>query len=658
MATNAPPSRKTHVTRICFRDRAGARIDDKYIDVERMDIVRSAMQIPPLNQWQGTQRKLCWGDDPDSDGYFPEGLPSRQTEIVKVCDPSQEDDVDDPEEYAELRVIKSMRSGGGGGDASGRQNFMDRFLTAVTNAELSASRIIERRTIVHHDTNVDDQAQAAFDADPERFEYVVPGEFYTKVDGSKDDSQSVDHEIITYIKPSGNSALVMGEARQTKLLNQYLIDESEPYKGDVIGQRGFNPPYRLDPFQNIVNVKLGEPDQQVMASWKEESAEPSVLPVTDNFGDNVSGATIGDLTVFSQGYVASGRIELKPKVKKVVYLQAEWKPEDDESATQVFLGEKSGEGVIWTPVFSAGGRVTAISHGNDRFFVTYLKNSTTFVAMTINGRSFSISRPWAGADGAPSGSANVAYLKDADMYVTVGTKLVAEDVTVSADVIHEDLGCNEGYTETVFDTNLAWATSRDGHTWRTGFSPNVYAGIGGGGGTGSAVAAGNGVFVTGAGKKNVFPALTPCCPPGSVIFTCCVGTFPFPDYRCNTLQAQRPDYVLNSAAVAVSSNGVDWTLAALPGAIVDSTEDGDTASNGTLVVFVKHKRDEASRDPKIKGFFVAASRTHSSIESGPIQGNLYKSENGSDWVGIETKSDSYYYYLSAIAEELARTVQK
>lgn len=46
------------------------------------------------------------------------------------------------------------------------------------------------------------------------------------------------------------------QGQQTKLLNRYLIDESEPAKLDVIGANGLNPPWRLDPYQNIVNVKF------------------------------------------------------------------------------------------------------------------------------------------------------------------------------------------------------------------------------------------------------------------------------------------------------------------------------------------------------------------------------------------------------------------
>jgi hypothetical protein len=47
-----------------------------------------------------------------------------------------------------------------------------------------------------------------------------------------------------------------GEGRQTKLLNDYLIDESEGDAGEITGEGDINPPYRLDPFQNIVNRQI------------------------------------------------------------------------------------------------------------------------------------------------------------------------------------------------------------------------------------------------------------------------------------------------------------------------------------------------------------------------------------------------------------------
>lgn len=267
--TNAPRSRKTHITRIVGTNRDGERLDHIWVDVERMDIVKSAMQIPPHFQWQGVQRKLRWCDDPDGDDYSPTGPSSRLTEVVKVCDPETED-VDDPDEWVPVRVIRGMRSRGGSSELQG-QGFMDRFVKLVTDADLESSRVVEFRRIPHYDTNIDDLAQAAFDADQSRKEYVVPGELYVKT-GVKDEDQYVEHEVITFLKHKGNNRDVDGLGRQTKLRNQYLIDESDPASFEIVGSKGFNPPYRLDPFQNIVNCQFSPRVYVVITAAKSDYA--------------------------------------------------------------------------------------------------------------------------------------------------------------------------------------------------------------------------------------------------------------------------------------------------------------------------------------------------------------------------------------------------
>jgi hypothetical protein len=196
-------------------------------------------------------------DDPASDDYDPDGNPARNINTdpsqvtVKVCSPD-ETNVNDPEEWVEIKIIKSLR-GLYTGQEDGDTGLMDR----LRNDDLNGSRVVEVRKICHYDTNIDDAAQAAFDADPTLTAYVVPGDQYTRDNTTKDDTQYVDHEIITYLKHSGNARDVNGQNRQTKLLNQYQIDDSDPRDGTVIGASGLNPPYRLDPYQNIININFG-----------------------------------------------------------------------------------------------------------------------------------------------------------------------------------------------------------------------------------------------------------------------------------------------------------------------------------------------------------------------------------------------------------------
>jgi hypothetical protein len=221
-----------------------------------MDIIKGTTQVPPHMQWQGFQRRFKWCDNPDADDYNPDGPSSREIEIVKVCDPT-EGNVDDPDEWVPVKVIKAMRTRAETGTASQGGSAMERFLSSVTGDDRSTARVVEVRKIVHCDTNIDGEVEAAAIADPGLVEYVVPSEQYTRDITKRDKDQYVDHEIITYLKHKGNAGELSGLGRQTKLHNEYLIDASDPPSGKVVGAFGRNPPYRLDPYQNIVNVNFG-----------------------------------------------------------------------------------------------------------------------------------------------------------------------------------------------------------------------------------------------------------------------------------------------------------------------------------------------------------------------------------------------------------------
>ncbi|MGF6309944.1 hypothetical protein ABIB82_004059 [Bradyrhizobium sp. i1.8.4] len=262
MPTNAPETRKTHVTRIFGTNKNGDRLDSMWADVERMEVVKSASQEAPDKQWQGTQRKLKWSDDPNADDYSPDGTPSRLFDTVKLCDPTG--DVNDPDEWIPIKVIRSMRSLGGDGIGQG---FQDRFLNSAEDDDAKTARIVEVRRIVHCDTNWDSIVQDAADADPSLREYVIPSSDYNKDTSTKDTDQYAEHEIITYLKHKGNVDELSGLGRQTKLLNQYMIDESEDATQKVVGANGINPPYRLDPYQNIVNVQLTPTVIVVFIDW-------------------------------------------------------------------------------------------------------------------------------------------------------------------------------------------------------------------------------------------------------------------------------------------------------------------------------------------------------------------------------------------------------
>jgi len=249
--TNAPSTRQTHVVRMVGTNANGDVLQDIWVDLERIDIAKSASQAPG-SQWTGVQRKLLWMDDPTADNYNPDGNPARKIAILKVCSPD-EPDVTNPTEWVNVPVIRSMKSSGGGQDSMDRNR---NNIPGIDDDIFNQARVVSARRIFHYDTNIDTAAQAAFDADPTLKAYVVKGSDYTRDESSKDDTQYVEHEIITFFKPASNNLDVMGQDQQVKLLNQYLIDESAPATLAITGNNGLNPPYRLDPFQNIVNVNF------------------------------------------------------------------------------------------------------------------------------------------------------------------------------------------------------------------------------------------------------------------------------------------------------------------------------------------------------------------------------------------------------------------
>lgn len=252
--TDAPATRKTHVIRILGTNKAGDILSDLFVDVERIDVAKTVTQTQET-LYQGRQRKLLWNDDPD--GGDGTGNPSRTTVDVKIF--GQDQDINDPEEFIIVKAIKYMKI------KRTSQGVQRKFLDDPS-LDVRTSRIVEVRRISNCVTSIDDEAQAAFDNDATRKVYVVPGSRYTLDLTTKDLTQYVEHEIVKYLKGRGdNGQANLGQSfdqgKQTKVLNQYIIDQSDPSPGtDDLGLNGFNPPFRLDPFQTIVNVQLAPLD--------------------------------------------------------------------------------------------------------------------------------------------------------------------------------------------------------------------------------------------------------------------------------------------------------------------------------------------------------------------------------------------------------------
>jgi hypothetical protein len=659
--TNAPASRKTHVIRIFGTNRAGERIDDIWVDVERIDETKSEGAGDTDGQTafgantsktglgrnhQKTVRKFKWMDDPTADDYNPDGNPSRVIEKIKVCDPESED-VDDPDEYVEIDVIKEVK-------AVASDNNYQRFVEKQLNEEINSSREVEVRKIVHYDTNIDDAAQAAADADPSLKAYVVSSEEYIKDESSKDEDQYVEHEIITKIFSRGNSPLRSGDDAQKrvmKLKNQYLIDESETPSGTVIGATGINPPYRLDPYQNIVNVNFATLKQTWLLSTSMKivdggdtaHGDPPWTTTTGqdgSYGNYMQGASGSGFTVITKGGIAYGKITLASGVKRGVFMWADlegWNS-DGGSSGEVKMGIVQNGIIQWSTVYTAppstlgGSYVAAVSYANEKFFVTYRiwssESMSTFVAVTSNGTSWTTAATCNGGN-------NVVYLEDEELYAMAGKEFF-------------DGGDPEG---TEFVDTLTWAISTNGTSWSTGKSSSATSGPGGAIYLGPTnIAAGNGVFVTASSTKHTFT---------------------------NTAGGEPQDgqYVLQKSAVAVSTNGQTWTTISLPNGVVaggpQRHEIGDISSAGLAVVFVKDKNLDMG-DPTIThednpesnertGYFIATD--YAGFASGITISNVYTSVDGFSWGAIMSGQGNtddgscapLHFSLTAIAKDVDET---
>jgi hypothetical protein len=254
VSTGAPDTRKTHVIRLVGTNANGDVLQDVWVDIERMDVIKAATQTRE-NNWQGHQRKLKWLDDPQGDDYFPEdqGNPARKIDTIKLYDVDSNGVTDTPDEWIEVQVIRQMKSAGGNGSWQGYQH---RHVNDTDGSDSTTTRKFVAQRFYHYDTNIDDDAQAAFDGDPTLKAYVVQGSDYTIDPSTKDTDQWIEHEVLTSFKASGNMDSDSWQGHQAKLLNQYLIDMSVPASGDTGGD-GTNPPFRLDPYQNIININFG-----------------------------------------------------------------------------------------------------------------------------------------------------------------------------------------------------------------------------------------------------------------------------------------------------------------------------------------------------------------------------------------------------------------
>lgn len=253
--TNAPKSRKTHVVRILGTNKAGDVLDGMWLDVERIDEFTIRTQKTEVsNRRQEVRIRLKWRDNPKLADYEPEGNAAtkskRMHKILKVSDP-EAGNFENPDEWVPIRVSRILRFK----DSSKIKQ--KHFKEAGQQGKQSGIRKVVPRRIIHYDTNIDATADAVFAKGAKA--YVVKGEDYTRDGTSGDDGQYVEHDIILRL-PRKDSKYLQSSGRDQETnfrpKNQYLIDESKEAKLKDTGLNGINPPYRLDPFQTIINVQL------------------------------------------------------------------------------------------------------------------------------------------------------------------------------------------------------------------------------------------------------------------------------------------------------------------------------------------------------------------------------------------------------------------
>ncbi|MBR1150071.1 hypothetical protein [Bradyrhizobium sp. JYMT SZCCT0428] len=235
----APDGRERHVKRIPGKrkksDGSVEKVPGTYIDVERIDSMTTEEGSGP--DYQKTKTKLKWylddnGNDPN---------PSRKRSTIEVTFP------ENPDVFFELDVNDAISV------RDDDQVIRRRFDNSADNSRRRHSGAVRR--VKHYDTPYDDDPNYEDGG-------IIRG--YQKTPGTKDDDQYLDVEIpgefgfddYRLQKSAQPNYFEHWQRTSTRLNNGYLIDQTDlPDKG--YGDSEINPPYRLDPFQNIVNVKLG-----------------------------------------------------------------------------------------------------------------------------------------------------------------------------------------------------------------------------------------------------------------------------------------------------------------------------------------------------------------------------------------------------------------
>ena len=266
--------RKVHVTRIFGTNKKKEILHDIWVDVERFDnftrhtqdTTTTFAKLNNKHHFQKVLAKFNWRDNPNITAMMPnkyraeddeseeEDRSSRATVVRKICSPD-ETDLEDPSEWVPVRCITRIRKRESENDKKDHMA-VRKFLTKILKAARGNRKVWFRR-IYHYETTIDKDVEKAIKEDPSLKAYVVYGYQYEKDLDSKDEEQYAEVELVKELFKRDNlHGMSNGSEQKTfiKFKNQYLAEESEQAKFKEMGENDINPPYRLDPFQNIINV--------------------------------------------------------------------------------------------------------------------------------------------------------------------------------------------------------------------------------------------------------------------------------------------------------------------------------------------------------------------------------------------------------------------
>ena len=243
-------SRRTHVIRIIGQNKNGDLLPDIWVDIERIDVIRTTYRDKKTGQWQEEYIRLHWKDDPDSsDASW--NTDNRLIGTLMICGPDQ--DPADPDEFIAVNCIIATAF-----NQSGQV-----IARGIRSDSSNETRLLSARRIYHRSTSMDEDAQRAFENDTTRKVYMVAGDEYQlrMEDEEKDAGQYLDVCVFaqSWYGDFGDDF----QGTLTGHYNTYLLDISDKSSDFIpddnpnsIGPFGYNPPWVLDQFQNIVNVQF------------------------------------------------------------------------------------------------------------------------------------------------------------------------------------------------------------------------------------------------------------------------------------------------------------------------------------------------------------------------------------------------------------------